>query len=142
MSGEFVFKVSSASESLAGTGAELASVAPLGGDLVEVIGGRRGRGVPVGRLLLTTLRFGGPADRVLLVGVVRLVPKATVRNVVLVPLGVGDGGGGEAVIDDLTGAPEFAVVDADVDDVIGFGLGVVDVVVFLTGGGGSWKALG
>ena len=57
-----------------------------GGGLEEEIGGRRGRGLPVGRLLLTTLRLGGPADRVLVAGV-RFVPKATVGNVVA---GVGD----------------------------------------------------
>jgi len=115
--------MSSGAESLPGTtsGAEAPLGAPLGGGLAEVIGGRRGRGVPVGRLLLTTLRLGGPANRVLDVGG-RLVPKATVGNVVVVPLGVGDGGGGEEVIDDLAGAPEVAVVDFDVDDVRGFGL--------------------
>jgi hypothetical protein len=60
---------------------------------------------------------------------------------VVVPLGVGDGGGGE---DDLVGAPEVTVVGADVDDVRGFGLRVVvlDVVVLLIGGGVSWKTLG
>ena len=112
--------MSSGAESLPGTtsGAEAPLGAPLGGGLAEVIGGRLGRGVPVGRLLLTTLRLGGPADRVLVVGV-RLEPRATVGNVVVVPLGVGDGGG---VIDDLAGAPEVAVVDADVDDIRGFGL--------------------
>jgi len=121
------------------SGAELPTEAPLGGGVAEVIGGRRGRGVPVGRLLLTTLRLGGPANRVLVVDG-RLVPKATVRNVVVVPLGLGDGG--EEAVDDLAGAPEVAVVDADVDGVTGFGL-VVDVVVLLIGGGGVfWKALG
>ena len=119
--------------------AELPTEAPLGGGVAEVIGGRRGRGVPVGRLLLTTLRLGGPANRVLVVDG-RLVPKATVRNVVVVPLGLGDGG--EEAVDDLAGAPEVAVVDFDVDDVRGFGLCVVDVIVLLLGGGVSWKALG
>ena len=115
--------MSSGAESLPGTtsGAESPLGAGLGGGLAEGIDGRLGRGVPVGRLLLTTLRLGGPADRVLDVGG-RLVPKATVGNVVVVPLGVGDGGGGEEVIDDLAGAPEVAVVDFDVDDVRGFGL--------------------
>ena len=119
MLGKLVFKVSSGAESLPGTTSGAGT--PLGGGVAEEIGGRRGRGVPVGRLLLTTLRLGGPADRVLVVGV-RLEPRATVGNVVVVPLGVGDGGGGEEVIDDLAGAPEVAVVDFDVDDVRGFGL--------------------
>ena len=41
----------------------------LFGGVAEGIGGRRGRGVPVGRLLLTTLRRGRPGDRRLDVGV-------------------------------------------------------------------------
>ena len=52
-----------------------------GDGLEEETAGRRGLGVPVGRLRLTTLRLGGPPDRVLVAGV-RLVPKATVGNVV------------------------------------------------------------
>ena len=47
------------------TGAEGA----LFGGVAEGIGGRRGRGVPVGRLLLTTLRRGRPGERRLDVGV-------------------------------------------------------------------------
>ena len=41
----------------------------LFGGVAEGIGGRRGRGVPVGRLLLTTLRRGRPGERRLDVGV-------------------------------------------------------------------------